>query len=157
MTDATIDRLETETCTRCGGTGQHSYCQMWGSTCFKCGGRGRTYTKRGAAAVAFLRSLREVPAADIVVGDLVWFDGSPLGGRKGGFQVITEAYPQQSQPGNVVISANGVSLGCAGSYMVLKGWDKDTKRQQFAAALAYQATLTKAGKPRKSGRTQVPA
>lgn len=29
-----------EGCTRCGGYGQYSYCQMYGSTCFKCGGTG---------------------------------------------------------------------------------------------------------------------
>jgi hypothetical protein len=27
-------------CTRCGGSGHYSYCQMHGTTCFKCGGSG---------------------------------------------------------------------------------------------------------------------
>lgn len=27
-------------CPRCGGSGQHSYCEMWGTKCFQCGGTG---------------------------------------------------------------------------------------------------------------------
>ena len=29
-----------DTCTRCGGGGHYSYCQMYGTKCFKCGGSG---------------------------------------------------------------------------------------------------------------------
>lgn len=34
-----------DTCTRCGGSGQYSYCQQWGTTCFKCGGSGHQMPK----------------------------------------------------------------------------------------------------------------
>jgi hypothetical protein len=30
-----------ETCTRCGGSGEYSYCQSHGTRCFKCGGSGK--------------------------------------------------------------------------------------------------------------------
>lgn len=29
-----------KTCPRCGGSGNHSYCQMYGTKCFQCEGRG---------------------------------------------------------------------------------------------------------------------
>lgn len=29
-----------KTCSRCGGSGEYSFCQMHGTTCFKCGGSG---------------------------------------------------------------------------------------------------------------------
>lgn len=29
-----------ETCSRCGGSGRYSWCQMYGDKCFKCGGKG---------------------------------------------------------------------------------------------------------------------
>lgn len=66
---------DTETCSRCAGSGVHSYCQMHGDTCFKCRGKGRTYTKvsqaSAAAVVALRRSLTEKHARDLVVGDVV--------------------------------------------------------------------------------------
>lgn len=34
------DEVVRESCGRCGGSGLHSYCQMYGDTCFQCGGRG---------------------------------------------------------------------------------------------------------------------
>lgn len=33
------------TCSRCAGTGRHSYCQQYGDTCFKCGGKGHVAQK----------------------------------------------------------------------------------------------------------------
>jgi hypothetical protein len=37
-------------CTRCGGSGEHSFCPMYGTTCFKCWGSGtvvvRAYTEK---------------------------------------------------------------------------------------------------------------
>lgn len=42
--------FETKVCGRCGGTGQYSYCQQWGTTCFNCGGSGKGLTTRGKAA-----------------------------------------------------------------------------------------------------------
>jgi len=76
---ATKITYETVTCGRCGGCGQYSYCQMWGSTCFGCKGKGIVRSKRGCvAATAFdaerLR-LCGVPVESIVVGDRVLIDG----------------------------------------------------------------------------------
>ena len=43
-------RYETTECSRCGGTGQYSYCTMYGSTCFKCAGKKYQLTRKGAYA-----------------------------------------------------------------------------------------------------------
>ena len=72
-----LNPIETEPCTRCGGSGQYSFCTMYGSKCFKCAGAGKRYTKRGRTAKAYLMSLRlkETPVTDIKVGDEIRQNG----------------------------------------------------------------------------------
>jgi hypothetical protein len=69
------DLFETEPCSRCGGTGQHSYCQMYGTTCFKCQGSGKQWTRKDkplAMAVQSARSEAEsIHGTRAQVGDLV--------------------------------------------------------------------------------------
>ena len=67
--------FETETCSRCGGSGNYSYCQTHGTTCFKCGGSGITYTTRGAAARAWWKAQREAKISDLVIGMRVKING----------------------------------------------------------------------------------
>lgn len=43
------------TCSRCGGCGNYSYCQMHGTTCFDCNGTGRGMPKLSAGLVAAAR------------------------------------------------------------------------------------------------------
>jgi hypothetical protein len=50
-------------CSRCGGCGNFSYCQMYGTTCFKCGGSGKTATKLTPA-------LLEQIKAQVAAGEL---------------------------------------------------------------------------------------
>src|SRR5262245_6075925 len=69
--------FESQTCSRCGGTGHYSYCQMHGTTCFKCGGKGVTLTKRGSAAQAWFTAQKMRPASEIKVGDKIVVDGMP--------------------------------------------------------------------------------
>ena len=54
--------FETETCSRCAGSGNYSYCPGYGNRCFKCSGKGRVYSKRGHAALDFQQALLRVPA-----------------------------------------------------------------------------------------------
>ncbi len=44
-----MTEFERETCSRCGGSGEHSYNPRDGYVCFKCGGRCVTLTKKGKA------------------------------------------------------------------------------------------------------------
>ena len=61
-----------ETCTRCHGTGEHSYNQITGTICFKCGGAKFTIVKRAKPAwdafVANADALRNTSTSKLVVG-----------------------------------------------------------------------------------------
>lgn len=63
--------FETEVCSRCGGTGHHSF-NGEHSRCYKCDGKNgcRAYTKRGAAAKAYYNAKFEIPASMLKVGDV---------------------------------------------------------------------------------------
>ncbi|QWY83595.1 hypothetical protein [Rhizobium phage RHph_X2_26] len=46
-------KLERETCTRCGGSGNYSYCESYGHKCFKCEGTGKQMPSAAVALKAF--------------------------------------------------------------------------------------------------------
>ncbi len=129
--------FESEVCSRCLGSGRFSHCAMYGDTCFRCGGKGRTLTKRGEAAAKYLRTLRSKRLDEIQVSDVVHIRG---GGPFPAKWETVDAEWLASMPG--------------------RGWKADSlwrvrqsKEQSLAtwdAALAYQATLTKAGTPRRA-------
>ena len=139
-----LNEFETMSCGRCGGSGQHSYCQMHGTTCFGCGGRGKVYTKRGRAAVAYLVKLRTKKVTDVKAGMFIKIDGGKW--RK-------------------VISANPSNCGkyfCLetqkiAKYVFLDGdiqavVDNTEAEAAKLKALEYQFTLTKLGKPAKTSK-----
>jgi len=159
--------LEIETCSRCAGSGKHSYCQMYGSTCFKCGGSGRTYTKRGAAAAAKLTDLRSKPASELVPGDTVLMRGFSCGSVSSpskwckvaaledatGSARYKDAAGEWVTPTQIrIVFEPGAGYSASTSdpatmYRVRQG--AAALEATLAEALEYQATLTKTGKPRK--------
>jgi len=142
--------FETETCSRCGGSGEYSYCEMYGRTCFKCGGSGRMYTKRGLAARAWLLAQRKALAKDVQVGQTV----APTGIKPfvvtrvgfGGGQYRTEGGEWQDY---WTIEGEGQSYGTFPDHEIVIVPPKAIAQQQLADAVAYQNTLTKNGAPRK--------
>ena len=40
-------KIDYEVCTRCSGTGHHSWCSQYGTTCFKCAGAGKGLPSAG--------------------------------------------------------------------------------------------------------------
>lgn len=46
----TVEHFESETCERCGGTGEYSYNQLDGTRCYGCNGVGWKLTQRGREA-----------------------------------------------------------------------------------------------------------
>lgn len=147
-TTTTAQRLESETCSRCGGSGRYSYCQMYGDRCFKCGGKGLVLTARGKAAAIYLRSLRSKPIGQLVVGDKFKDPNEGLPFSFSGFATIQSI--EAHDDGTFTVTTDKT---------VLANWNKEhslrvaqTAEQSAAtwqAALDYQATLTKAGTPRK--------
>jgi hypothetical protein len=148
VTDMTLQTVfEKETCGRCGGCGQYSYNQMDGSTCYGCGGKGERLTKRGAVASAFYVQSCEIEASAVQVGDLIKFDGF---GRAR--KLTIREIGRDEQRNQVMILTGyvgGVKTSIHTSGKVRKYWDIETNQAKIAAALEYQATLTKTGKPAK--------
>lgn len=152
-----LKTLETVTCTRCGGTGNYSYCQMYGSRCFKCHGSGKQYTKRGHAAALYLESLRRRKGADVKVGDWIKMYGIAGFSKTTFYKVETIACtfaPGYSNHGQLEfhgVSAKGETMGyhTGPDGDVPLGFGKAEKMAQYAKAVEYQNTLTKAGTPRK--------
>lgn len=161
--------FETKPCGRCAGSGWFSYCQTWGHTCFQCGvkphekGLGRFLTKRGFAAHEFyLASLPKRRAVDLQPGDVVREYGRWLQVRR----VEPNTSHGRGQPdGTFVYDGVNVAIGpenqgvtmCALSddhlYSIRPSEEERTRL--LAAALAYQETLTKAGKPRKARKRRL--
>lgn len=140
--------FENVCCSRCGGSGNFSYCQMYGTTCFKCAGAGRTLTKRGAAAQAWLNAQKRKLGAEVKVGETIMVDGVP-GFSASYWAKVTE----------VDAACNITAVGIKnGQSMVLNGWGQQSVRvaqskerlaELRVEALAFQTSLTQAGTVRK--------
>lgn len=140
-------QIETQQCSRCSGTGHHSYCQQWGSTCFKCGGNGRVYTKKGAAAAAFLKGLRSKRADAFVVGELIFIEAGPM--NKACFSKVLESCKDALNAHLWWISTAAMGMGVIPDSMQKMGLTAERKAETLKLALDYQDTLTKAGTVRK--------
>jgi hypothetical protein len=145
--------FETTTCTRCGGGGRYSFNLMHGDRCYGCGGTGVKLTKRGAAASAFFRASQEMPVADLKVGMYVW---DTAWGKKAKFLPVLSI--KQSGCYTIVngqpvhyIDVETERGGCGffpdGTVRAVR--DEAHRKALLEAALAFQATLTQAGKPSK--------
>jgi hypothetical protein len=75
-----MTHFETETCSRCQGSGNYSFCERYGTRCFKCAGAGKVLSKRGTVARAHFIELCTVKAESIQIGDKVHADGITHGG-----------------------------------------------------------------------------
>lgn len=154
------DGFEITTCGRCGGSGSYSFCTMHGSTCFGCGGSGKVFTKRGYAAKAHLKALRQRAVADLQVGDWLWDDTF---GYKPKWLPITEIKQDTHSthiidgialpPGKTVYTRRGGFGGLQPTNMVTSVRGEEERKATLAAAIAYQGTLGKNGKPTKAAKT----
>lgn len=143
-------QFETQSCTRCGGGGQYSYCEMYGSTCFQCHGKGKTLTKRGRAAVAFWRSLRSIPASEVKIGQRIKSGGLTITVREittgGSCRSTVNGVTTESQYTN--FRGQKATLGLfPDSIVEVIPATEAIRDAQLNAAFDYQDTLTKQGKP----------
>jgi len=69
-------QFETESCSRCGGTGHYSYCSAHGTICFKCKGSGKQLSRAGARTKdrvqAAFSELWDTTIDQVHPGDIVW-------------------------------------------------------------------------------------
>lgn len=134
--------FENVSCSRCGGSGNYSYCSMYGSTCFKCAGAGATLTKRGHAAQLWMNARKKVPASTVKVGDRLWSE-SVFGNYK---FTVTSVEPN----GNGGFDIDGVDDkgergGMIGFTEVKRVFTNGELAALRVEAKAFEATLTKSG------------
>jgi hypothetical protein len=144
--------FETATCGRCGGSGNYSRCEMYGTTCFGCGGSGKALTKRGKAARAWLLAQRTVPAKAVKVGDTVAPSGMPrFVVTAVGHLPNSGSYKDKDGAWKPYFTLEGkdVSYGTFEDSPIVVVPTKAVAQEQIAAAIVYQSSLTKSGAPRK--------
>lgn len=142
--------FESAPCGRCGGSGSYSWNAMHGSVCFGCGGRGERLTKRGAAAQEFFTASASKPADQFKVGDLIRLSVPTLGGAV--FNAFERVTAVEIEGDRVRIDSERkgqkATLTTFRSSVYRAGLSAERKAELIAAALAYQATLNKLGKPK---------
>jgi hypothetical protein len=129
--------FESKPCSRCGGCGRFSWCEMYGDTCFKCQGRGYTLTARGDAARKFYEASLTVSLSELQIGMKVYdtFYGK--------FFTVTEIGSDR------VVTERIAYAGLKDSSTFrIKPRTQEELAEKRASALAHQATLTKKGTPR---------
>lgn len=141
--------FESETCTRCGGTGKHSYCQTYGDTCFKCHGQKETLTKRGQEAQRYYRESCKIKVEDVKVGDFV-----RCGRDQGIVQEIRETIQKGASLKDGVMvpyesKAIIIKLPKLSIQMLVGGNVEVPSKELKLKALEYQEKLTKKGELRK--------
>lgn len=151
---------ERQPCGRCGGSGRYSFNQIDGDRCYGCGGTGQKLTKRGAAAYAFASELLDVPVEEFFDkhnGERSAVYRDAFAGRKVTFRKLQETErtmikpgmgkPEQAHRSFKIVSdverINGMGFG-QGIRVRLIPTEADVE-----TVMAYQESLTKAGKPRK--------
>jgi hypothetical protein len=148
-----LTEVETTTCSRCCGSGRFSHCVGYGDRCFKCRGSGKTKTKRGEITNAYIRSLRvaKKPMKELTVGSLI-YGMAGLGGsnfqRKWVKVVAIEVHADNRV--SIKCESEQYSIGASGEYLVECRIAEANDATTFDDGMAFQATLTKAGKPTKA-------
>lgn len=135
-------KLESKACAHCVGTGLRATVE-----CPRCHGTGSFLTKRGHAARAYMRTLLEKPAAEVAVGDVVWF---PVGGLKVATAVLRierDVGPTRRVRLHGVRrkTNDDIAFTLATNGAVELAYTPDELEEVRAKVEAYQATLTKTG------------
>jgi len=145
---------EVQTCSRCGGCGEYSFNMIDGTRCYGCGGSGLKLTKRGAEAKAFYQRSLESIVKDVQVGDYVFEYVNVKGARK--WLKVSSIKKDELNVGQGRVTlelCTGGKVVCNfGTFYeskILKVSSESQRQDKLNAALAYQDTLTVAGKPRK--------
>ena len=142
--------FETEICTRCGGTGNYSFNLINGSTCFKCKGKKLQYTKRGK--VARDRWIAKRMETVAVVGNrYVMRVGINLKRVNVELVSVVENKFNAGRVDMVFVDRNGKECHFTmPAEMTKPYYERASTQQELEEAIAYQNTLTKAGKPGKN-------
>lgn len=138
-----VTAFETQSCGRCGGSGSYSFNQIDGTRCFGCGGNGRSYTPRGRAASNFYANMMMKAAKDFAVGE---FYKDRCGNQK--YRIIAIG-PDPHNPTSIRIESERMVYVTSPTDTLRMVPTPAVRDAALALALTFQASLTKAGKPRK--------
>src|ERR1035437_5573481 len=100
--------FENETCSRCGGSGNYSYCATHGTRCFKCHGLKVVLTKRGAVAQRYLVELQTVAMKDLKAGQVIECTGVLNGGGLYSYKAPIVSIEPSDSVKHVSSNTNGV-------------------------------------------------
>lgn len=122
---STLSHFESEACSRCGGTGRHSFNGQH-SICYKCGGAKMTLTRAGLAArAAWLEAnIDEVSPAEIRVGDTIRTSHATLselmsgGGGRDYITAVTAVDFRESTSDRIGHGTGGVWTRDNGTYTI---------------------------------------
>lgn len=144
--------FETEPCSRCGGSGRHSYNQIHGDRCYGCHGTGKRLTKRGRVAREMLYKYQSRRVDMIKVGNFILHSAGIYTPKK--WCRVDAIAPDALNPGylKLTIGDSGLLIG-KGAYIRVAE-SKAAITADVQAAVDYQNTLTKAGKPAKRNTTR---
>lgn len=165
----TLPAFESETCSRCWGTGNYSYCQSYGTRCFKCHGKKKVLTKRGRVAYERYAETLKVPVLSLKIGESFRSEGVPgftpsfwakvieiserkeLGKSKSGNETEwtvhfgIEVTGEHERHGLAHVSQDEK----AEPRMVRKAWTWEYKKARWLEAIEFQKTLKANGEPYK--------
>lgn len=151
MTEETKLDFEKEICSRCGGSGEYSYCQSHGTRCFKCGGKKSVYTKKGQAAYNYFIDLCTIPASEVKEGQFIRDSGKrkvvgiSRGTQEGASLENGVMVPYKVETAIFTFRDDSRSSMFIDSKVFVYQFDNTNLKK----ALEYQETLTKMGKPKK--------
>lgn len=156
MTTTQDTTFESRVCSRCLGSGHYSFNMIDGTRCYGCGGRGVKYTKRGRAALDYFIALLSKRLDEFVPGDLIFdsyygkFHEVATSERDDGSHGGPVGHDYDAKPLWRITTKDGSGWnGFPPDKMFRQGHTAEFKREAKEKALAYQATLTQAGTPRK--------
>jgi len=99
--------FEKQECTRCGGTGEHSFTPRYGSRCFKCQGTTQQLSPAGSRALKAYEALIEERctknASEVKAGELVFQTADGALFKKSGWYEVTESTPDPLNEGRWTI------------------------------------------------------
>jgi hypothetical protein len=143
--------FEKTSCGRCGGGGKYSFNLMHGDRCYGCGGSGLALTKRGKAARAKLLELQQRPVPDLKVGEFVWYDPYPMGG-KAKWQRIISMRMDTLNVDSVIVEIVPCRWHMHATQNVRSVVDQASLDAIVTEVHAYQASLGVNGKPLKKAK-----
>ena len=153
-------KFETEICSRCGGSGKHSFCQSHLDMCFKCKGSGSVFTKRALVAVGWFKEQNQIPVETLKIGDRFYDvgDAKPITVNSEPTTIDLGKEYGPSFQGRFEVKFGGSKnvkgysnylLRYPQGFKVRKVLPVEQHNELLKQAIALQNSLTKAGKAKK--------